>query len=100
MVALYDTVVRDNSTRQEDTTRAKFEVQAKASDAPINLSFVEAAQDSDYSLAVISDVHGTSLVVALALSVSGFVCADHREAAPDVRRVVQTRDIQAGTSGS
>ena len=55
---LYDTVVRDNSTRQEDTARAKVEVQAKASDAPINLSFVEAAQDSDYSLAVISDVHG------------------------------------------
>ncbi len=36
---------------------AKFEVKARAADAPINLTFVDAPSDSDYALSVEAEVH-------------------------------------------
>ena len=56
-VGLYDAAPNDDAAAQTDLTLAKFEVKAKTTDAPINLTFVDARSDSDYALLVDAQVH-------------------------------------------
>ena len=56
-VGLYDAAPQDDAATQTDLMLAKFEVKAKTTDAPINLTFVDAPSDSDYALLVDAQVH-------------------------------------------
>ena len=51
---MYDTAPRNNSASQPGP---RFKVKASAADAPINLTFVDAPGNSDYSLSVSAEVH-------------------------------------------